>query len=119
MNLPRSFLPAAIATLFAGCAGHTTTSELDHPITISHTAEPITLTADKPVAQLKQYTVRLLSIAEDGTTQIQVVETQQTLTARPGECFVSHEFGQKGLTLTSASRATGTATFLLRSARYR
>ena len=67
----------------------------------------------KPTAQLGQYSIRLLSIADDGTTQIRVGQTDKVLSARPGHCFVSYEFGQEGLQLLSASKS-GTATMTSR-----
>jgi predicted ATPase len=70
----------------------------------------ITLSDAKQTVQLGQYSIRLLSIADDGTTQIRVAQTRRVLSARPGECFVSYEFGREGLQLLSASKTTGTAT---------
>ena len=46
---------------------------------------------------------RLLGIAADGTTTIQVLQSGEELQARPGDYFVSAEYGRKGLQLISAS----------------
>ena len=104
-------LPLALALIVTGgCRGHVWR--------VTHFSRPVTLTTDQPTAQLGQYTVRLVSIGDDGTAQIEVLQTHRTLTARPGEWFVSSEFGSQGLSLDSASKATGTAKFTLRGARY-
>jgi hypothetical protein len=113
-----------VSVLIAGCtpeppSSSTTPSAAQEtnaftPISFSHYAESITLKISEPPAQIGNYTVKLLSIAEDGTTQIQVLQSQRTLAARPGERFVGGEFGSKGLTLESASKSTGTATLTRR-----
>jgi hypothetical protein len=46
---------------------------------------------------------RLVKVARDGTTTIEVTETGETLTAAPGEYFVSSAYGRVGLQLLSAS----------------
>src|SRR5689334_8902392 len=46
---------------------------------------------------------RLVTIAEDGTTTIQCVETGDTLRAAPGEFFAPGPYGTHGLQLISAS----------------
>jgi hypothetical protein len=79
------------------------------PITYTLVAQDLTLSREKPTAQLGQYSIQLVSIADDGTTQIHVTPTDTFLSARPGECFASFEFGQKGLELVSASKNRGTA----------
>jgi len=79
------------------------------PVTHTLVVQDLTLSTTKPTAQLGQYSIRLLSVAEDGTTQIRVAETDKVLSARPGECFVSYEFGRQGLELLSASKSSGTA----------
>ena len=83
---------------------------------MTHTliVQDLTLSTAKPTAQLGQYSIRLLSIAEDGTTQIRVAQTDEVLSARPGQYFVSYEFGQEGLQLRSASKSSGTATMTSR-----
>jgi hypothetical protein len=96
--------------LVSGCtsspqSARTTYSLIQHDVTVSQA---------KPTAQLGQYSIRLLSIAEDGTTQIRIVQTEKVLSARPGQCFASDEFGREGLQLLSASESTGTATMISR-----
>ena len=108
---------SGLAISLVGCVGERLTYK-GTPYTISHFAQPVTLTTETSSTQLGQYTVRLISIADDGTTQIQVVQTEKTLIAQPGEYFQSFEFGREGRQLTSASKATGTATFMLRRARH-
>ena len=76
--------------------------------------QDIKLSQEKPTAQLGQYSIRLLSIADDGTTEIRVAQTDKVLSARPGQCFVSYEFGLEGLELLSASKTSGTATMTSR-----
>lgn len=46
---------------------------------------------------------KLVTIAKDGTTTIEVTKTGERLTAAPGEYFVSSAFGRVGLQLLSAS----------------
>jgi hypothetical protein len=46
---------------------------------------------------------RLVTIAKDGATTIEVAETGERLTAAPGEYFVSSAYGTEGLQLVSAS----------------
>src|SRR5262245_32633050 len=111
-----------ISVLFTGCTPEPASSPITpnaaqgtnafKPISFSHYAKAITLKTSEPPAQIGNHAIKLLSIAEDGTTQIQVLQSQRTLTARPGECFVGGEFGSKGLTLESASKASGTATLI-------
>ena len=82
----------------------------------SHTLvqETLTLTPARPVTQCGNYNVRLVSIADDRTTRIQVVETGTELAARPGGFFASQEFGSEGLQLISASKATGAVSMISR-----
>ena len=46
---------------------------------------------------------RLVRIATDGTTTIEVIKTGETLTAAPGQYFVSSSYGTEGLQLLSVS----------------
>jgi hypothetical protein len=46
---------------------------------------------------------KLVTIAKNGTTTIEVTETGERLTAAPGEYFVSSVYGTVGLQLVSAS----------------
>ena len=85
---------------------------------ITHFSQPVILSTSQPFAEVGQYTVKLISIAEDGTTQIEVLQTHRTLSARPSEYFLSSEFGNRGLSLDSASRAIGTAKFGRHGVRY-
>ena len=57
--------------------------------------------------------VRLVAIAEDGTTTIEVNSTGETLRAAPGKYFVSKAYGTQGLRLISASDEKHEARFLL------
>lgn len=103
------------AALVAGCSSHhhshgTTLLPISHKLI----AQDISLSARKPIVQLGQYSIRLVSIADDGTTQIHVAQTDSVLSARPDEYFVSYEFGQMGLELLSASKNAGTANMTLR-----
>ncbi len=82
--------------------------------TYSLVLQDITLSVAKPTAQLGEYTIRLLSIADDGMTEIRVIQTDKVLSARPGQCFVSYEFGQEGLQLLSASKSSGTVSMISR-----
>jgi len=123
-----SGLLGAVTTIFVGCALRPSTVQLTRlpastpedvvvstpPITHTLIVQDLTLSTAKPTAQLGQYSIRLLSIADDGTTQIRVAQTDRVLGARPGECFVSYEFGQRGLQLLSASKSSGTATMTSR-----
>jgi hypothetical protein len=82
----------------------------------SHTLvqQTLTLTFTRPVIQRGDYQIRLVSIAGDGTTRIQVVETGKELTAQPGGFFASQEFGSEGLQLISASKASGAVSMISR-----
>jgi hypothetical protein len=82
--------------------------------TYSLVQQDITLSLAKPTAQLGQYSIRLLSIADDGMTAIRVTQTDKVLSARPGQCFVSYEFGQEGLQLLSAAKSSGMASMISR-----
>jgi hypothetical protein len=106
------FIIFAIASLvFAtGCSSVRQSTGRTHTLMV----QDLTLSHAKPTAQLGQYSIRLLSIADDGTTQIRVTQTDKVLSARPGQCFVSYEFGQEGLQLLSASKSSGTATMTSR-----
>ena len=55
---------------------------------------------------------RLVAVAENGTTTIEVVSTGDTMRAAPGECFVSNAYGTQGLRLISASAEKHEARFL-------
>jgi len=76
--------------------------------------ETLTLSVAHPVTQRGDCTVKLVSIADDGTTRIRVVENGRELTAHPGEFFDSAEFGSQGLQLISASKKAGTASMISR-----
>ncbi|HTL18086.1 MAG TPA: hypothetical protein VL793_12680, partial [Patescibacteria group bacterium] len=53
--------------------------------------------------------LRLVSIGQKGTTVIELVETGERLTAKPGDFFGSEGFGSERLQLLSASPTTGEA----------
>jgi hypothetical protein len=125
---PQCVIIASILTIaFAGCAGHRSARVTPLPPTVSsepvpvltphsHTLvqETLTLTLTRPTTQRGDYHVGLVSIADDGTTRIQVVETGKELTAQPGGFFASQEFGSKGLQLLSASKASGAVSMVSR-----
>ena len=118
MNRFATLLVLATSVLAtAGCSSHRGNPKVTHlpgSRTLTLIVQDLTLSATKPTAQLGQYSIRLVSIAEDGTTQIRVAQTDTVLSARPGECFVSYEFGQEGLELLSASKSNGTASMTSR-----
>ena len=90
-----------------GCATH----DANHR-SITHYAQVVKLTPEKPEARVSKrghIELRLLSIAEDGTTRIALAGSDNNLTAKPGEYFESREFGIRGLQLVSASKADGVA----------
>lgn len=100
----------ASLVFLAGCSSGRQLTGMSHTLVV----QDFTLTHAKPTAQLKQYSIKLVSIADDGTTQIRVTQTDKVLSALPGHCFVSYEFGQEGLQLLSASKSNGTATMISR-----
>jgi hypothetical protein len=113
------FLPALIvvsAMLFAGCSSSRQKFDAAQLPIRSHAliVQNVELSNANPTAQLGQYTIRLIATADDGTTQIRVIQTDSVLSARPGECFTGSEFGQEGLLLRSASKNNGTATMTSR-----
>src|SRR5688572_14316389 len=102
-------LLAFIALVLCGCNRDAQRDVDSLPVTHSLMVQDFTLSDQKQSIQLGQYTVRLISIAENGATQIRVLQTDKVLTAQPGEYFVSYEFGRMGLQLKSATN--GVATF--------
>jgi len=54
----------------------------------------------------------LLGVDSNGATRIRVSSTQTTLSALPGQYFVSQEFGISGLGLMSSSATVQTAAFV-------
>ena len=73
---------------------------LFRPSGISHFRRDIELSLKK--ATDLQLGVRLVSVATDGLTTIEVLDTRDSFQARPGEYFVG-AFGNEGLELVSAS----------------
>jgi hypothetical protein len=117
MNRIVTSLIGASAALIFGCSSHYSKPEVTNlPSTQTFTLviQDLTLSPTNPTAQLGQYSIRLLSIADDGATQTRVVETDNLLSAHPGQCFVSYEFGQEGLQLLSASKSSGVASMTSR-----
>ena len=55
---------------------------------------------------------RLVAVAQDGTTTIEVISTGDTLRAAPGGYFASTAYGTQGLKLISASAEKHEARFL-------
>ena len=82
-----------------------------HTRTIIHatTVESFTLSPTTP--RNEEFGVRLISVAADGTTEIESIRTSTRLTSTPGKPFVAPEFGTQGLVLRSASSDTQTAPF--------
>jgi hypothetical protein len=84
------------------------------PLSYTHVEETLTFSIAHPLTQRGDCNVRLVSIADDGTTRIRVVETGRELTAHPGEFFASPEFGMHGLQLVSASKKSGVVSMISR-----
>src|SRR6266404_6460582 len=93
-------LALVLLAVVNGCSSANHFSGTTHTLVV----QDITLNYAKPTAQLGRYSIRLLSIADDGTTRIGIAQTDKELSACPGQCFVSYEFGQEGLELVSASK---------------
>ena len=68
------------------------------------------LSAEKRLNE--EYGVELMDVAEDGTTRIRVVLTKNILSAKPGTCFSSEEFGESGLLLKGGYPTSQSATFV-------
>jgi hypothetical protein len=100
---------ASTAFVLCSCSHKEERNAGSLPVTHSLMVEDFTLSDKRKTVQLGQYTVRLVSIASDGATQIKVIQTDKVLTARPGQYFESYEFGKIGLQLKSATN--GVATF--------
>jgi hypothetical protein len=121
-----------LAMVLAGCAGRRPVqvtplpprsqeaafSSQPIPVLMPHSytlvEQPLTLSVSRPLAQRGDCSVRLISIADDGTTRIRIVETGTELAAHPGEFFDSAEFGSQGLQLVSASKKTGVVSLISR-----
>ena len=82
--------------LAAGCASAPDARNLD-----SYPTREIVLSSRHPQNDFLK--VRLIAIAKDGTTTIQVVETGEMLRAVRGDFFVPAYFGRHGLQLIGAS----------------
>jgi hypothetical protein len=102
------FLIILLFGFVAGCAfnNHDTISEMSREVVLSrgHPQDDI-------------LGARLVDVAPDGTTTIQVVSSGSKLTAAPGGYFVSDEYGRIGLQLVSSSAEKHEARFIRRSAK--
>lgn len=99
-----------VAFSFSGCSRQSdmeSKTGVSRTFTVTHVGQTFTLTTNAPLASITGHLVRLLSIADDGTTVLTIVGSNQTLMARVGEPFSNSPFGSHGLTLESASRAEG------------
>lgn len=85
---------------------------------ISHYQKRLVLSVERG-GQVGQYAIRIVSIADDGLTQISIVGSEKSFAALPGGYFESREFGSHGLQLLAASKANGTAEFVIRGATYK
>jgi hypothetical protein len=93
----KSHLPLlALIAFMAGC------SSVGIPGTIHTTySREVVLSPEHPEDDFIK--ARLVGIARDGTTTIEVTKTGERLTAAPGEHFVSSAYGTEGLQLLSVS----------------
>lgn len=78
---------------------------------ITHATRVESFTLSPTSRQNDDFGVRLISIAPDGTTEIEATHTSTRLTSTPGQPFASQEFGRQGLVLRSSSSDTQTAIF--------
>lgn len=101
-----TFVVAALVA--ASCSSTPESSEVPAgALVLVH--QRFTLSPKKNKVQLGEYAVHLISIDSDGLTKIRVDQTGKELSAKPGEYFVSYEFGQIGLRLESVTN--GVASF--------
>lgn len=94
-------------------------TRVSRTFTVTHVVQTFTLTTNAPIASMSGREVRLLSIADDGTTVLTIVGSDQILTARVSEPFSNSPFGAHGLTLESASSAEGKVVLIRHGAEYR
>ena len=123
-------MAVGVLTVFTGCEVHGPVNTTQLPAPHSSQTAPATQVVPLPLSKgyslhekvLKLrfsrptecgvFNVKLVSIADDGTTCIRVIETGHELTAHPGEFFEGGEFGSQGLQLVSASKEAGVASIL-------
>jgi hypothetical protein len=125
MNIFKALLVVGFAGLLAGCASHpasvavtplppsardTTISVKVNFSCVTHTLMCRDVSLSLRVPKDSELEMRLVSIADDATTTIQL-DSGESLSAKPGECFSCSQFGRSGLELISASHQTGTAVF--------
>ncbi len=91
----RKYVLIVFLGLAAGCSSAPDVRNWDSPPT-----REITLSKRHPQDDLLK--VRLVAVAEDGTTTIQVLQTGETLSAVRGCFFVPGYFGRHGLQLLGA-----------------
>ena|ERR1035441_9658796 len=92
----RIYLLILLFGLAAGCSSAPDTQNWD-----TRPTREITLSKRHPQDDLLK--VRLVAIAEDGATTIQVLQTGETLRAARGDFFVPGYFGRHGLQLLGSS----------------
>lgn len=85
-------------------------AELDIPPSI-HVTSTRTFTLSRETRTNEEFGVELVQIHSDGTTEIRATETNRVLSAKPGECFSSDEFGRAGLSLDASFPVSGYARF--------
>src|SRR5688500_18488932 len=63
--------------------------------TFAHGVQEFSLSARSPTSD--DHGIRLVSVARDGTTTIELTDSMRRLSARQGQPFVSEQFGRAGL----------------------
>ncbi len=79
-----------------------------HRYRVSHYSRDIEMSIGQDV-RLGAQTMRLVSVAPDGSVTIELVEEGEKFTTNPGGFFVFSSFGTEGLQLFSASPEKSTA----------
>ncbi len=92
----RDFLLIVFLGLATGCSSGPRARDWD-----TRPTREFTLSKRHPQDDLLK--VRLVAVAEDGTTTIQVLQTGETLRAARGDFFVPGHFGRHGLQLLGSS----------------
>ena len=125
-------IASILGVMLVGCAHHSLVQVTPLPSSLPERApfsEPIpplmphsytlmqqtlTLSTAQTVALRGDSKIELVSIADDGTTKIRIVETGKELSAHLGDFFDSAEFGSQGLQLISASKKIGAVSMISR-----
>jgi hypothetical protein len=92
-RMTRNLTAVCLAALLIGCA---------HRWSVCQYSRDVIVTTGQEV-QLGNQRVRLASIAPDGSATLALVGSGQSLSAAPGDFFVSEAFGTEGLQLVSVS----------------